>query len=406
MLVTQPFQSKEHFGQKMSSHSKRMMSSFSNITWREWNDWRWQLRNRFKKLEQIEGFLNLTSDERLAIEKKQGLLSVAITPYYASLIQDKVKDPLRKTVLPLGQEAIHSFGETPDPLGEEPHRPVPGVVHRYPDRIIFLVTGFCSVYCRYCTRSRLVGDNGEYRVNPKEWEKAFEYIENHKEIRDVLISGGDPLTLSDDRIEYLLKRLRSIPHVEFIRIGTKVPFVLPQRITPSLCRVLKKYHPVWMSVHVLHPNEVTLESKIACERLANAGVPLGSQTVLLKGVNDQAEVLKKLFHSLLKIRVKPYYLFHCDPISGSAHFRTSVQKGIELIQSLRGHTSGYAIPHYAIDIAGSGGKVALSPEYIQGRDGDYLIVKNYKGEIYNYPDAAGSAVLEIKGDKDASPKII
>jgi lysine 2,3-aminomutase len=359
---------------------------FPNVSNSDWNDWRWQLRNRFKSTDALQAILNLSRDELQALGPKD--LPVAVTPYYASLLdRDNASQGLRRTVMPAMAERIHSPNENVDPLGEEPYRPVPAIVHRYPDRCLFLVTGYCATYCRYCTRSRLVGDNGEYKVDMKEWERGIAYVSQSPAIRDVLITGGDPLTLSDEKLEWVLSRLRKIPHVEFLRIGTKVPIVLPQRITPALCRMLKKYHPLWMSIHVIHPDELTAESSRACQRLADAGIPLGGHTVLLKGVNDTTETLKELMHRLLKIRVKPYYLFHCDPVSGSAHFRTSVQKGVDLIESLRGHTTGYAVPHYAIDLAGSGGKVALVPEYVVGREGDYLLVKNFRGEIHKYPDS-------------------
>jgi lysine 2,3-aminomutase len=352
---------------------------------KEWKDWKWQLRSRVTTQEALEKHFPLTEEERAAFAQKG--FSFAISPYYLSLIDPKdVNDPLRKSIVPTNNEFKISFGENADPLGEEPHRPVSCIVHRYPDRVLFLATGFCSVYCRYCTRSRLVGEGSELKSSTKDWEKGIEYIQSHPEVRDVLVTGGDPLTLSDEKLEWILKRLRAIPHVEFIRIGTKIPFVLPQRITPALCKILKKYHPLWMSLHVIHPNEITPESKKACTRLADAGIPLGSHTVLLTGINDDIETMKKLMHELLKIRVKPYYLFHCDPIKGSAHLRTSVEKGIEIIDGLRGHTTGYAVPHYAIDIPGPGGKVTLTPNYIVERDGDYLVVRNFKGDKYVYPD--------------------
>jgi lysine 2,3-aminomutase len=360
---------------------------FPKVRLADWNNWQWQLRNRFKSKAQLSRILNLSSDETAGLGDDD--LSVAINPYYASLLdRDNFSQPLRRTVVPVAGERIHSPGENIDPLGEEPHRPVPAIVHRYPDRCLFLVTGYCGTYCRYCTRSRLVGDNGEYKVNLNEWQKAIDYIAAQPSIRDVLITGGDPLTLSDDKLEWVLSRLKKIPHVEFLRIGTKVPIVLPQRVTPALCRMLKKYHPLYMSVHIIHPDEITPEVKVSCGRLADAGIPLGGHTVLLAGVNDSGEVLKKLMHEQLKIRVKPYYLFHCDPLSGSAHFRTSVQKGVDLISEIRGHTTGYAVPHYAIDLAGQGGKVALVPQYIVGREGDELLVKNFRGDIYRYPDSA------------------
>jgi lysine 2,3-aminomutase len=271
-------------------------------------------------------------------------------------------------------------------LGEDHDSPVPGLVHRYPDRVLFLVTSFCAVYCRYCTRSRLVGKTGEYHFNQKQFQAAIDYIAAHPEIRDVLISGGDPLTMNDDKIEWLLSRLRAIPHVEFIRIGSKVPVVLPQRITPALVKMLRKYHPFWMSVHFMHPDELTPEVKQSCERLADAGIPLGSQTVLNAGVNDDVDTMKRLMHGLLKIRVRPYYIYQCDPIPGSAHFRTPVEKGLEIIEGLRGHTTGYAVPQFVIDAPGGGGKIPLLPQYYQGRDGDDVLVRNFEGKTFRYPD--------------------
>jgi lysine 2,3-aminomutase len=278
-----------------------------------------------------------------------------------------------------------SPGEASDPLSEGNHSPVPNIVHRYPDRVLFLVTGFCSVYCRYCTRSHMVAKD-KCHIGIKAWESGLQYIREHPEIRDVLISGGDPLTMSDQQIEYLLARLRSIEHVEIIRIGTKVPVVLPQRITRSLVNIFRKYHPLYLSIHFTHPDEITPEVKEACDRLANAGIPLGSQTVLLKGINDDVTVMKKLMQGLLRIRVRPYYLYQCDPILGSAHFRTPIDKGLEIIRGLRGHTTGYAVPQYVVDAPGGGGKIPLLPDYFQGREDNYVMLKNYEGNIYKYPD--------------------
>lgn len=360
---------------------------FPKTAAKDWQDWKWQFRNRLKDLTQLETFFNLTDDEKSAIKKHGGRLPIAITPYYMSLIDGQnPNDPLRKTVIPLNGEFIFTEGESEDPLGEEPNRPAKAIVHRYPDRVLLLATGTCSVYCRYCTRSRLVGDAAEYAPDMKVLKEGIEYIKQHSEVRDVLITGGDPLTLSDDKLDWILSEVRKIPHVEFIRIGTKVPMVLPQRITKDLCKILKKYHPLWMSIHVMHPTEITGEVSNALARLADAGLPLGSQTVLLKDVNDDVETLKTLMQKLLMNRVKPYYLFHCDPISGSAHLRTTVEKGLEMIQGLRGHTTGYAVPHYAIDIAGKGGKVALVPNQILGREENQIVVKNYAGETYYYPE--------------------
>jgi len=361
--------------------------AFPDATDAEWNDWKWQLRNRVKDGEGLSRILNLTDDERETVDKLGGQLPVGITPYYASTLDPDVPfSGLRKTMVPTSGEFIHTAAEAEDPLAEDADSPVPGLVHRYPDRVLFLVTSFCAVYCRYCTRSRLVGKTGEYHFNTKQFQAAVDYIAAHSEIRDVLISGGDPLTMNDDRIEWLLSRLRAIKHVEFIRIGSKVPVVLPQRITPKLCAMLKKYHPFWMSVHFMHPDELTPEVKQSCERLADAGIPLGSQTVLNAGVNDDVPTMKRLMTGLLKIRVRPYYIYQCDPIPGSSHFRTPIEKGLEIIEGLRGHTTGYAVPQYVIDGPGGGGKIPLLPQYYLGRDGDDVLLRNYEGKIFRYPD--------------------
>ncbi|MEW6238536.1 MAG: KamA family radical SAM protein [Candidatus Omnitrophota bacterium] len=363
------------------------LRQFPNASDDEWNDWHWQLRSRIRDIVTLSRIIELTDDERNAIERHRGSLPVGITPYYASLLDPcDSAQPIRRTVVPVSNEYLHAPGEADDPLNEDDDTPVPGLVHRYPDRVLFLVSGFCSTYCRYCTRSRMVGSQGEYRFDRNQWEKALQYIESTPAVRDVLLSGGDPLTLTDDSLEWLLQRLRRIPHVEMIRIGAKVPAVLPQRITPALTRMLKRYHPLWMSLHFAHPDELTPETAQACERLADAGIPLGSQTVLMAGVNDNVETMMRLMQGLLKIRVKPYYLYQCDPITGSAHFRTPVQKGLEIIQGLRGHTTGYAVPHYVIDAPGGGGKIPLLPETIVGRDGNDLLLKNYEGKIFRYPD--------------------
>ncbi len=364
---------------------------FPEATDAEWNDWRWQVRHRIKDSAELERIVQLSDDEREAIQRHTGPLPVGINPYYTSLLDpDNPMQPLRRTVVMVKDEYKITPDEAADPLGEDSHTVVPGLVHRYPDRVLFLVTGFCTVYCRYCTRSRMVGNpGGEYRFNTNQWEAALQYIESHPEIRDVLLSGGDPLTLADDRLEWLLSRLRQIPHLEFLRIGSKVPVVLPQRITPEFTAMLRKYHPLWMSVHFNHPVELTPEVAQACTRLADAGIPLGSQTVLLKDVNDDVETMKQLNQGLLKIRVKPYYLYQCDPVAGSSHFRTSIQKGLEIIEGLRGHTTGYAVPNYVVDAPGGGGKIPLLPEYVIGRDGDDLLLRNYEGKVYRYHDPGG-----------------
>jgi lysine 2,3-aminomutase len=359
---------------------------FADVSDKDWNDWRWQSRHRIRNLEQMERMLELSTDEREALIQGGTMLPVGVTPYYMSLLDAaKPEQPLRRTVVPSKGEFLRTKGEADDPLGEDGHSPVPGLVHRYPDRVLLLALDFCSTYCRYCTRSRVVG-HGEILPNEARLERAFEYLRNTPQIRDVLISGGDPLALSDDKLDWLLGKLRAIPHIEFIRIGTKMPAVLPQRITPQLCRVLRKYHPLWMSLHFLHPDECTPESAQACGRLADAGIPLGSQTVLLKGVNDDVPTMKELVHSLLLMRVRPYYLYQCDPISGSSHFRTPVEKGLEIVEGLRGHTTGYAVPTYVIDAPGGGGKIPLQPNYVVGREGDDLILRNFEGQTYRYPD--------------------
>lgn len=360
---------------------------FTEITEAEWDDWRWQLNHRICSPEALEHIIRLSGDEQAAIRRYRGSLPVAVTPYYASLLDaDDASQPLRRAVIPVADEHLHSPGESRDPLAEEEDTAVPGLVHRYPDRALFLVTDFCSTYCRYCTRSRMVGRRNGRRFGLEQWNRAIEYIEATPAIRDVLLSGGDPLTLPDEQLEWLLSRLRRIPHVEMLRIGTKAPVVLPQRITSALTRMLKRYHPLWLSIHFTHSDELTPEVAQACERLADAGLPLGSQTVLLAGINDDVDTMKRLFQGLLRMRVRPYYLYQCDPILGSAHFRTPVSKGLEIIRGLRGHTSGYAVPHYVIDAPGGGGKIPLLPESVMGRDGDDLLLRNYEGHIYRYPD--------------------
>jgi lysine 2,3-aminomutase len=362
---------------------------YPDTTDAEWDDWRWQSRHRVKTLEQFEKMLDLSFEERDVLSDGGTLLPTAVTPYYMSLLDpENPLQALRKTVVPTTREFVRTAGEADDPLGEDGHSPVPGLVHRYPDRVLLLPLDFCSTYCRYCTRSRVVG-HGEIQPNVQRLEAIFHYLEEATQVRDVLISGGDPLALSDEKLDWILGRLRAIPHLEFIRIGTKMPAVLPQRITPELCNMLRKYHPIWMSVHFLHPEECTPEAKQACTRLVDAGIPLGSQTVLLKGVNDEISIMQQLVHKLLLMRVRPYYLYQCDPISGSSHFRTPVSKGLEIIQGLRGFTTGYAVPTYVIDAPGGGGKIPLQPDTVIGRDGDDLLLRNFEGKTFRYPDPLG-----------------
>jgi lysine 2,3-aminomutase len=359
---------------------------FPDVANREWNDWRWQTRHRIRTLAQLEKMLRLSDEEREALVQGGTMLPVGISPYYMSLLDsDDALQPLRRTVVPTLNEFLRTEGEADDPLGEDGHSPVQGLVHRYPDRVLLLPLDFCSTYCRYCTRSRVVG-HGELMPQESRLMAAFDYLRRTPQVRDVLISGGDALALGEERLDWILRNLRSIPNIEFIRIGTKMPAVLPQRITRELCRVLRRYHPIWMSVHFIHPDECTPEAAQACARLSDAGIPLGSQTVLLKGVNDDVETMRQLMHRLLLMRVRPYYLYQCDPISGSSHFRTPVSKGLEIIEGLRGHTTGYAVPTYVIDAPGGGGKIPLQPNSVIGRDGDWLVLRNYEGREYRYHD--------------------
>lgn len=360
---------------------------FPNSTKEDWLDWKWQIKNRITTREKLEEIFCLTDDEKKVLSIHRENLPLAITPYYASLISKSADDPIRKCVIPQINETIVAAEEAEDPLGEDHQSPVSCIVHRYPDRVLFLSTKFCSVNCRFCTRSRIVGEHKCFSSGIKEWEKGFDYIRNHTEIRDVLISGGDPLTLSTKSLEFIVSSIRSIKHVEMIRIGTKIPAVLPQRVTKELCDMLKKYHPIYMSVHFTHPVELTEESMKACNMLSDAGIPLGSQTVLLKGINDKPDTMRKLFTGLLMARVRPYYMYQCDLIVGSSHFRTPIQSGLDIIQNLRGWTSGYAVPQFIIDSPNGGGKIPILPEYVQGYDENQnLILKNYKGELYKYPD--------------------
>ena len=366
---------------------------FPQATAEDWNDWRWQLRNRINDIDRLSAVVNLTDDERKAVGDGARGLSFGVTPYYLSLIDpDDSSQPLRRCMIPVTAESICGPGEAADPLGEEADSPVHGLVHRYPDRVLLLVTGFCSSYCRYCTRSRMVGHTGPTRLRGDQLEQAISYIEDHPQIRDVLISGGDPLTMPDADLDRILGRLRRIKHVEILRIGTKAPVVLPQRITRRLTKILSRHHPLFMSIHFTHPAELTGEVYEACTRLADAGIPLGSQTVLLSGINDEVATMKRLVQGLLRMRVRPYYLYQCDPITGSAHFRTPVSKGLEIIQGLRGHTTGYAIPNYVIDAPGGGGKIPLQPEYVVGREGKNLILQNYEGKQFVYPDILGETI--------------
>lgn len=355
---------------------------------KEWDNWKWHIKNAITDIDVLDEMFNLTADEKSVAESGKVSFPFRITPYYASLFYEKdPENPLRKTMIPLPGELIDDVFESNDPLNEDSMLPVPNIIHRYPDRVLFLATEYCSAYCRFCTRHRVVGHKDElYRFSSETCDQGLEYIAKNSSIRDVLISGGDPLMLSDSRIEYLLSKIKAIPHVEIVRIGTKMPVVLPQRITKTLVKTLKKYHPLYLSIHFTHPSEITPETKHACKMLADAGIPLGSQTVLLKGVNNDAAVLSDLFKKLIAMRVKPYYLYHCDPVQGSKHFRTSIDEGLKIMEQLRGFISGYAVPTYVIDAPGGGGKIPMLPGYFQYRDDNFVYLKNYEGKQFKYPD--------------------
>jgi lysine 2,3-aminomutase len=366
----------------------------------EWHDHSWQLKNRVSSLAALESRLRLTDEERAGVLLAGNKLAMSITPHFFNLIDpDDPHCPIRRQVIPRLEEGWDAPEEMADPCGEDSHMPVPGLVHRYPDRVLFLVTDRCASYCRYCTRSRVVSGVGEQHLETQ-WEAAFQYLEQHTGVRDVLLSGGDPLLFSDAKLEKILSRIRAIPHIQFLRIGSRIPIFLPQRITPELCEMLKKYHPLFISVHTNHPRELTLEVKEALGRLADAGVPLGNQSVLLRGVNDSVEVQQALVHKLLMCRVRPYYLYQCDLIRGSSHLRTSVAKGLEIIEGLRGHTTGYAIPQFVIDGPGGGGKIPLNPNYVVHQDREKTVLRNYEGEIFEYPEPTSIPMLEVERLKD------
>ena len=353
----------------------------------DWGDPKWQLKNRVQTLQQIESHLTLCEEERAGILLTGTKLASAVTPHYFNLIEAENPDcPVRRQVIPRIEETFDDPREMSDPCGEDRHMPVPGLVHRYPDRVLFLVTDRCASYCRYCTRSRVVSGVGDQHLETR-WEAVFEYLENTPQIRDVLLSGGDPLLLSDSRLDRILSRLRSIEHIQFVRIGSRIPVFLPQRITPALCDILRKYHPLFISIHTNHPRELTTEVRDGLSRLADAGIPLGNQSVLLKGVNDTVEVQRALVHKLLLCRVKPYYLYQCDLIKGSAHLRTPIRTGLEIIEGLRGHTTGYGIPQFVIDAPGGGGKIPLNPNYVVHSNDKETLLRNYEGKEFLYPEA-------------------
>ncbi|MFH1199034.1 MAG: lysine 2,3-aminomutase [Candidatus Omnitrophota bacterium] len=364
----------------------QQIALYKDVNPLDWEDWHWQIKHSIRTKEDLAQIIKLSPQEEEGLKKAKGSLSLAITPYFATLMDpDDLACPIRRQAVPVSDEFVVSPHEMVDPCAEDRDSPAPHLVHRYPDRVLLLATDQCAMYCRHCTRRRLVGEAEKEEADPMHrFDAAIEYIKANRKIRDVLISGGDPLTLEDEQLENLLQKIRSISHVEFLRIGTRVPVTLPQRVTEKLANMLKKYSPVWMSVHFNHPKEITKRCKIACDMLADAGIPLGSQTVLLKGINDRPYIMKKLVQELLQIRVRPYYIYQCDPVRGTQHFRTPVAAGINIMEKLRGHTSGYAVPTYVIDGPGGGGKIPVGPNYILSQAKGKYVLRNYKGKIYTY----------------------
>ncbi|TYQ15902.1 UNVERIFIED_CONTAM: lysine 2,3-aminomutase [Acetivibrio alkalicellulosi] len=369
----------------MKTDYKRI-TLWKDIKEEQWNDWRWQISNRITTLDELEQVINLTDEEREGVKRCLKALKMAITPYYASLMDiDDYNCPIRRQGIPTVHETLVSNSDMCDPLHEGLDSPVPGLTHRYPDRVLLLITDQCSMYCRHCTRRRFAGQEDK-SMPIKNIKRAIEYIKKNKEIRDVLLSGGDGLCVSDGMLEFILESIRSIKHVEVIRIGTRVPVVMPQRITPELCDIIKKYHPVWINTHFNHPKEITEESKKACDMLLEAGIPMGNQSVLLKGINDCPYIMKKLVHKLVMMRIRPYYLYQCDLSEGIEHFRTPVSTGIEIIEMLRGHTSGFAVPTFVIDAPGGGGKIPVNPQYVVSQSPEKIILRNFEGVICSYAE--------------------
>lgn len=366
------------------SRTYNQVPLWSNVSKEDWDDWHWQVSNRITTVEELDKIIDLTDEERSSINSCLKTLRMAITPYYAMLMDKEDRScPVRQQAVPTINETYISEFDSSDPLHEGADSPVPGLTHRYPDRVLLLVTDQCSMYCRHCTRRRFAG-NDDKAVPMKHINKAIDYIKKHKEVRDVLISGGDPLCISNQRLDYILGELKSIDHVDVIRIGSRTPVVMPQRITPELCEVLKKHQPIWLNTHFNHPKEITEEAIKACSMLADAGVPLGNQSVLLKGINDCPYIMRNLVHKLVKNRVRPYYLYQCDLSEGIEHFRTSVSAGIEIIEMLRGHTSGYAVPTFVVDAPGGGGKIPVGPQYMISQSPDKVILRNFEGVICTY----------------------
>lgn len=392
---------------KLKEFQPSGQGTWANVAEADWEDWRWQLKNRVSSLEGLQSRIpDLTPQEIEGAQLADTKLAMAITPHFFNLIDGNDPDcPIRRQMLPSVQETETAPWEMGDPCGEDSHSPVPGLVHRYPDRVLFLVTDRCAAYCRYCTRSRLVSNALGYDFRPN-FKEQIEYIRRTPAVRDVLLSGGDALLLSDSKLRQLLTELRSIPHVEFIRIGSRIPIFLPQRITPELCSMLKEFHPLFISVHANHPRELTTEVRDGLARLADAGIPLGNQSVLLKGVNDDAGVMKALVQKLLMCRVRPLYIYQCDLINGSAHLRTSVRRGLEIMEQLRGHTTGYAVPQYVIDAPGGGGKVPVAPNYVLSHNADRVVIRNFEGKVFEYPEAPDGTPLHSPPDTIEEPELV
>jgi lysine 2,3-aminomutase len=378
---------------------------YADVPDEKWCNWRWQLSNRINTVEEFEKVIPLTESERKALSASK-LFRVDITPYFISLIDPQdPDDPIRKQVVPRDIELQPFTAMMADSLAEDRHSPVPGLVHRYPDRVLMLVTTQCASYCRYCTRSRIVGDPTAM-FSRSEFEMQIEYLKRTPQVRDVLLSGGDPLVLAPKILEEILRRLREIPHVEIVRIGSRVPVFMPMRVTDELCDMLQKYHPLWLNIHVNHPNEISAELAQAVDCLTRAGVPLGNQAVLLAGVNDNIHIQRELVHKLVRIRVRPYYLYQCDLVEGAGHFRTAVAKGIEIMEGLRGHTSGYAVHQYMIDAPGGGGKIPVSPNYMLSMSDHKVVLRNFEGYITSYEepvDYLPSMAAKFKGEKRPEP---
>ena len=386
VLPREPIRSARLAEAKIPVEEEYQPNPWKDATDEEWEDWRWQLKNRITKAEQLRLLLNLNDEEVAAMDASKGRMATAITPYFATLMSRTDPNcPIRRQALPSLQEIHFSPHDLLDPCAEDENSPVHGLVHRYPDRVLLLVTDKCAVYCRYCTRRRMVGSS-EKCITEEVMDEAISYIQATKKVRDVLISGGDPLLLEDDHLERILTKLRKIPHVEIIRIGTRVPVTLPQRITPALTNMLRKYHPLWMSIHFSHPKEITKEVRRSCGLLADSGIPLGSQTVLLRGINDKPSIMKRLMHELLKTRVRPYYIYQCDLAMGTEHFRTPIAVGINIIEKLRGHTTGYAVPSFVIDAPGGGGKIPVGPTYLISQDKGRMVLRNYQGKVFEYQE--------------------